>query len=206
MVEYFNDLAANSFLRYSLIAGLIASVSFGVVGTYVVARRITYIAGAVAHCALGGIGVALYAQKVLGWEWCDPIYGALAVSVSAALVIGWVTLRGSEREDTIIGALWATGMAIGFLFIQKIPGTVSTTTWLFGDINIVSSTIGDRQPTRSRVLPDHVNCHHPVHDVHHLWPGHQLQRGDGHRADDHPDCGGCVFRIAIAPTPCHEVG
>ncbi|MFT4547606.1 MAG: zinc transport system permease protein [Verrucomicrobiales bacterium] len=140
MVEYFNDLAANSFLRYSLIAGLIASVSFGVVGTYVVARRITYIAGAVAHCALGGIGVALYAQKVLGWEWCDPIYGALAVSVSAALVIGWVTLRGSEREDTIIGALWATGMAIGFLFIQKIPGTVSTTTWLFGDINIVSST------------------------------------------------------------------
>ena len=59
MVEYFNDLAANSFLRYSLIAGLIASVSFGVVGTYVVARRITYIAGGVAHCALGVIGAAL---------------------------------------------------------------------------------------------------------------------------------------------------
>jgi zinc transport system permease protein len=51
-----------------------------------------------------------------------------------------VTLRGSEREDTIIGALWATGMAIGFLFIQKIPGTVSTTSYLFGDINIVSAT------------------------------------------------------------------
>lgn len=140
MVEYLNDLAANSFLRYSLIAGLVASVSFGVVGTYVVARRITYIAGAVAHCALGGIGAALYAQKVLGWSWCDPVYGALVVSVAAALIIGWVTLRGSEREDTIIGALWATGMAIGFLFIQKTPGTVNTTTYLFGDINIVSST------------------------------------------------------------------
>jgi zinc transport system permease protein len=140
MVEYFNDLAGNSFLRYSLIAGLIASISFGVVGTYVVARRITYIAGAIAHCALGGIGAALYAQKVLGWAWCDPIYGALVVSVASALVIGCVTLRGSEREDTIIGALWATGMAIGFLFIQKIPGTVSTTTYLFGDINIVSAT------------------------------------------------------------------
>lgn len=140
MVEYFNDLAANSFLRYSLIAGLIASVSFGVVGTYVVARRITYIAGAVAHCALGGIGAALYAQKVLGWGWCDPIYGALVVSVASALIIGCVTLRGSEREDTIIGALWATGMAVGFLCIQKTPGTVSTTTYLFGDINIVSAT------------------------------------------------------------------
>ena len=140
MAEYLNDLAANSFLRYSLIAGIIASVSFGVIGTYVVARRITYIAGAVAHCALGGIGAALYAQRVLGWKWCDPVLGALVVSVSAALVIGIVTLRGSEREDTIIGALWATGMAIGFLFIQKIPGTVSTTTYLFGDINIVSET------------------------------------------------------------------
>ena len=140
MIEYFNDLGAHSFLRYSLIAGLIASVSFGVVGTYVVARRITYIAGAVAHCALGGIGSGLYAQRVLGWEWCDPVYGALLVSVAAALVIGWVTLRGSEREDTIIGALWATGMAAGFLFIQKIPGTVNTTTYLFGDINIVSAT------------------------------------------------------------------
>ncbi len=140
MVEYLDALAANSFLRYSLIAGLIASISFGVVGTYVVARRITYIAGAVAHCALGGIGAALYAQRVLGWAWCDPVYGALVVSVSAALVIGWVTLRGSEREDTIIGALWAIGMAIGFLFIQKSPGTVNTTTYLFGDINIVSAT------------------------------------------------------------------
>jgi zinc transport system permease protein len=128
------------FFQRALVAGLLASVSFGVVGTYVVARRITYIAGAVAHCALGGIGLALYAQKVLGWEWCDPVYGALVVSVGAALIIGWVTLRGSEREDTIIGALWATGMAIGFLFIQKIPGTVSTTTYLFGDINIVSAT------------------------------------------------------------------
>jgi len=140
MVEYFHDLAAHSFLRYSLIAGLIASISFGVVGTYVVARRITYIAGAIAHCALGGIGAAIYARKVLGWAWCDPVYGALVVSVGAALIIGWVSLRGSEREDTIIGALWATGMAVGFLFIQKTPGTVSTTTYLFGDINIVSST------------------------------------------------------------------
>ena len=140
MAEYLRDLAANSFLRYSLIAGLIASVSFGVIGTYVVARRITYIAGAVAHCALGGIGAALYAQRVLGWEWCDPVYGALLVSITAALIIGAVTLKGSEREDTIIGALWATGMAIGFLFIKMIPGTVSTTSFLFGNINIVSQT------------------------------------------------------------------
>ena len=143
MVEYLQALGdpSNGFLRYSLIAGLLASISFGVVGTYVVARRITYIAGAVAHCALGGIGAALYAQKVLRWDWCDPVYGALVVSLAAALVIGWVTLRGSEREDTVIGALWATGMAAGLLFIQRIPqGYVNTHTYLFGDINIVSRT------------------------------------------------------------------
>lgn len=131
----------NGFLRHALLAGLLASVSFGIVGTYVVTKRITYIAGAIAHCALGGIGFALFARHELGWENFDPLHGALIASLASALLIGTVVLSRSEREDTVIGATWATGMATGFLFVKMVRrGGVSIESWLFGDINFVSRT------------------------------------------------------------------
>jgi len=131
----------NGFMRNALLAGLLASVSFGIVGTYVVTKRIASIAGAIAHCALGGIGFGLYAQYELGWARFDPIYGALIAAVGSALLIGAVVLSGSEREDTIIGAVWATGMAIGFLLIKKVRSNqANLESWLFGDINFVGAT------------------------------------------------------------------
>jgi zinc transport system permease protein len=129
------------FLRYALAAGLLASLSFGIVGTYVVTKRITYIAGAIAHCALGGIGFGLYAKHELGWHWFDPLYGAIIAAVISSLIIGTVVLTRSEREDTVIGATWAVGMAVGFLFIKMVRTvTVNIESWLFGDINFVSSS------------------------------------------------------------------
>ena len=129
----------NGFLRHALIAGLLAGVSFGMVGTYVVTKRITYIAGAIAHCALGGIGFALFARYELGWENFDPLHGALIAALGSALLIGTVVLSRSEREDTVIGATWATGMATGFMFVKMVRrGGVSIESWLFGDINFVS--------------------------------------------------------------------
>ena len=131
----------NGFLRNAVIAGLLASVSFGIVGTYVVTKRITYIAGAIAHCALGGIGFALYARHELGWESFDPLHGALIAALASALLIGTVVLSRSEREDTVIGATWATGMATGFMFVKMVRrGGVNIESWLFGDINFVSKT------------------------------------------------------------------
>jgi zinc transport system permease protein len=137
MAEIFEALSS-PFFRAAFLAGLIASVSFGIVGSYVVTKRITAIAGAIAHCALGGIGLALYAQRVLGWAWCDPMLGALVFAVGSAMVIGVISLKQSEREDTVIGALWAAGMAIGILAIKKIPGFVRLDSWLFGDMTIVT--------------------------------------------------------------------
>ncbi|OPZ22568.1 MAG: Manganese transport system membrane protein MntB [candidate division BRC1 bacterium ADurb.BinA364] len=126
-----------AFLRYSLVAGILASVSFGVVGTYVVARRISAIAGAIAHCVLGGIGAALWAQKVLGWRWCDPLWGAIASALLAAVLIGAASLMARQREDTIIGAMWAVGMAVGLLFLAKTPGYVDPMSYLFGNILLI---------------------------------------------------------------------
>jgi zinc transport system permease protein len=126
------------FVRYALIAGLLASVAFGIIGTYVVTRRISYIAGAISHSILGGIGLALYLQKAVGLAWFHEMYGAVAAALLAALVIGLVSMYAREREDTVIGALWVTGMAVGVLFIAKTPGYVDAMSYLFGNILMIT--------------------------------------------------------------------
>ncbi len=77
MIDFFQALREFAFLRYALIVGLLASVSLGIVGSYVVTRRITYIAAAISHCVLGGIGAAYYLNVARGLAWCNPLYGAL---------------------------------------------------------------------------------------------------------------------------------
>jgi zinc transport system permease protein len=140
MIEFIDALARYPFLQNALLAGLLASVACGVVGTYVVVRRITYIAGGIAHCVLGGIGAAVYAQRVLGWTAVTPLAGAIAAALAAALVIGIVSLRAKQSEDTVIGALWAIGMAVGVLFIARTPGYAQDLLgYLFGNILMVTS-------------------------------------------------------------------
>jgi zinc transport system permease protein len=136
MIEFFRALfdADVPFLRYALLSGLLASVAFGIVGSYVVTRRIASIAGAISHSVLGGIGAALYAQRALGWGWCHPMLGAVAAALLSAAIIGYVSLRAKEREDTAIGALWSIGMAVGLLFIARTPGYVDAMSYLFGNI------------------------------------------------------------------------
>jgi len=136
-MEFLAAVAEYSFLRNALLAGVLAGVACGVVGSYVVVRRITYIAGAIAHCVLGGLGVARYLQIVYGWP-VQPMLGAVVAAVAAAVTIGLVTLHVREREDTIIGAVWAIGMAIGILFIALTPGYhEDLMSYLFGNILLV---------------------------------------------------------------------
>ena len=126
------------FLRYALITGLLASVSFGVIGTFVVVRRITYIAGAISHCVLAGIGAGLYLQTVVGIPWISPVRGAVLVALLAALVLAQVSKKAGQREDSVIGALWAGGMSVGFLFIAVTPGYFDPMSYLFGNILLIS--------------------------------------------------------------------
>jgi zinc transport system permease protein len=136
--EFFDALVHQAFMRHALLAGLLASVACGVIGTYVVTRRITVIAGSLAHCVLGGMGAAYYFRAVHGWEWLHPLHGAIAAAILAALIIGWVRLSGNEREDTVISALWAIGMAVGVMFITNTPSyKTDLLTYLFGNIVLV---------------------------------------------------------------------
>ena len=140
MIEFVNALFHHSFLRHALLAGVLASVACGIVGTYVVTRRITYIGGGIAHSVLGGMGVAYYLSVVYRWNGLQPIYGAIVAALISAIIIGLVSLKARQREDTVIGALWAVGMAVGIIFIAKTPGyNQDLMSYLFGNILMVTT-------------------------------------------------------------------
>jgi zinc transport system permease protein len=141
MLEFFQALRDPdiAFLRYALYAGLLAGIAFGIIGSYVVVKRISYLAGAIAHCVLGGIGAALYLQQVHGLAWADPMLGALFSALTAALILGLVSIYAHEREDTVISALWVLGMAIGIILIAKTPGYTDPMSYLFGNILMITS-------------------------------------------------------------------
>ena len=119
-------------MQNALITGILASLACGIVGTYVVVRKIGYIAGGISHAILGGMGIAYFLGK-------SPIYGAIVSALIAAIVIGLVSLRAKENEDTIISAIWAVGMALGVIFIARTPGyNTDLMSYLFGNILMVS--------------------------------------------------------------------
>ncbi len=126
------------FVRNALLAGILSSVLFGVLGSVVTVKRIAGLAGAISHAVLGGIGLALFlAAKGLA-PGLPPIAGALAFAVLSAGLIGVVSLKAKQREDTVINAIWAVGMSIGVLFIAKTPGYADPMSYLFGNILLIS--------------------------------------------------------------------
>ncbi|HDR15956.1 MAG TPA: metal ABC transporter permease [Desulfobacteraceae bacterium] len=140
MVEFVSDVFVHRFLQYALLTGLLAGIACGVIGSYVVTRRITYIAGGISHSVLAGMGAAGYLSAVHGCEWLSPLHGAVVAALCAAMLIGYVSLHARQREDTVIGAVWAVGMAAGILFISKTPGYhEDLMSYLFGNILMVSS-------------------------------------------------------------------
>ena len=123
----------------ALAAAILASIACGIVGTYVTVRRITYIAGAIAHCTLGGMGAAWYLHTELGLHFITPLTGAVFSALVAALIIAYLQARSNMRQDTILSAVWAIGMAIGLIFISKTSGyNEDLMSYLFGDILMVS--------------------------------------------------------------------
>ena len=140
MTEFFEALinANFPFLRNALFAGLLSSLLFGILGSVVTVRRIGSLAGAVSHAVLGGIGMALYLSSTVipGFP---PVAGALVFAVLSAVVIGLVSLKAKQREDTVINAVWVIGMSLGIIFMAKTPGYVDPTTWLFGNILFISN-------------------------------------------------------------------
>ncbi|MDD5127078.1 MAG: metal ABC transporter permease [Dehalococcoidales bacterium] len=122
------EILQYDFMRNALIAGLLASIACGIVGAYVVTKKMVFISGGIAHAAFGGIGLGY----LLG---ISPVLGALFFTTTAGLGMGLITRRTKLPEDTAIGILWAMGMALGVIFIGLSPGYAPDLfSYLFGNI------------------------------------------------------------------------
>lgn len=130
----------NIFLITALFAALLASFASGIVGSYIVVKRIVFLAGSISHSVLGGMGLFLYLSKKFHLPFLTPLLGACFAAISSAYLIGWIHLKYKEREDTVIAALWALGMSLGVIFISLSPGyNVELMHFLFGNILWTSS-------------------------------------------------------------------
>jgi len=128
MSESILDLFKYSFFTNSLLAALLASITCGIAGTYIVARRMVFISGGITHASFGGIGIAWF----LG---LNPVAGAAVFSILSAIGIEFVSSRSNIREDSAIGILWSLGMALGIIFIFLTPGYApNLMSYLFGSI------------------------------------------------------------------------
>jgi zinc transport system permease protein len=132
MFSELSTLLSYSFINNALLAALLASISCGIAGTYIVARRKVFIAGGITHSSFGGIGLGYY----LG---INPVTGGIVFGLLSALGIELVSKKTEIREDSAIGIIWSFGMAVGIIFIHLTPGYApNLMTFLFGNILTVS--------------------------------------------------------------------
>ncbi len=129
------ELFQYNFFQHALIGSLFASIACGIIGTYIVTRRLVFISGGITHASFGGVGIGLYTGL-------SPILAAAIFSVLSAFGVEWLSKRKDMREDSAIAVLWTLGMAIGIIFSFLAPGfTPDLSAFLFG--NILTITQGD---------------------------------------------------------------
>ena len=131
ILELFNY----TFFQHALLGSLFASIACGIIGTYIVTRRLVFISGGITHASFGGIGIGLYTG-------ISPILAAAIFSVLSAFGVEWLSKRKDMREDSAIAVFWTFGMAIGIIFSFLAPGfTPDLSAFLFG--NILTITLAD---------------------------------------------------------------
>jgi zinc transport system permease protein len=133
MNEFYTALNEYTFLQNAIIACMLASIGCGVIGSYVVVKKISFLTGGIAHSVLAGMGMAYFYNA-------SPILGAIIAALFSSMLIGWINLRWKEHEDVLIAAFWSAGMAIGILFLSRTPGyNVDLMSYLFGNILLITS-------------------------------------------------------------------
>lgn len=129
------ELLNYTFFQHALLGSLFASIACGIIGTYIVTRRLVFISGGITHASFGGIGIGLYTG-------ISPILSAAIFSVLSAFGVEWLSKRKDMREDSAIAVFWTFGMAIGIIFSFLSPNfTPDLSSFLFG--NILTITLAD---------------------------------------------------------------
>lgn len=116
----FIELFSLPFVQRMFLAGILASISCGLIGSLIVVKRVVFLSGGIAHATFGGIGLAYYVQYTMSWMWLDPLIGALIFAVLTAGIMSLPVVKSRLREDSTIGVLWVIGMALGVLFLNAV--------------------------------------------------------------------------------------
>ena len=128
------ELLTYTFFQNAIIGSLLASILCGIVGTYIVTRRLVFISGGITHASFGGIGLGVYFG-------INPVVSALAFAVASALGVQWLSHRGDVREDSTIAFFWTLGMSVGIICCFLTPGFMpDLPSFLFGSILAIDST------------------------------------------------------------------
>ena len=126
------ELLEYTFFQNALLCTILIGVSCGLIGTYIVAKRMVFISGGITHASFGGLGLAYF----LG---LSPLLGAAVFALAAAFCILYLSDNKRFKEDSLIGIFWSAGMAIGVLFIYLTPGYApNLLSYLFGTILTVT--------------------------------------------------------------------
>lgn len=129
------EMLSFDFMQNALVAGLLVAVACGVMGSFVVVNRLSGVAGGVAHASYGGVGLACF----FGFS---PMLGSLGFALFCALLMGFLTWRDRDRADTLIGVIWAVGMALGVILTDLTPGySGDMMSFLFGSILTVPTEL-----------------------------------------------------------------
>ena len=127
------ELLSYSFFQYALLGVVMLSVVAGILGCYIVTRRLVSISGGITHSCFGGLGLGYY----LGWS---PVGLATVFAIASALGVQLLSRSGKVREDSAVAVIWAAGMAIGVTFVFMTPGAVpELNSFLFGNILTITA-------------------------------------------------------------------
>ena len=128
------ELLQYTFFQHALLGSLLASIACGLVGTYIVTRRLVFISGGLTHASFGGIGLGLYTG-------IPPILSAAVFAVLSAFGVEWLSKRKDMREDSAIAVFWTLGMALGIMFTFLSPGFApDLSAYLFGNILTITAS------------------------------------------------------------------
>jgi zinc transport system permease protein len=128
------ELLNYKFFQNAITGSILASIACGIIGTYIVVRRLVFISGGITHASLGGLGLGFY----LG---INPILAAAVFSVLSALGIEWLSSKQDVRKDSAIAVFWSLGMAVGIIFIFLKAGFApNLSEYLFGNILTITQT------------------------------------------------------------------
>src|SRR5690625_483070 len=138
MIEHFLQF---EFLRHTFYTGLLIGLIAPLLGTFLVVRRLSFLADALSHVTLAGIAFGLFMEKRLLLTFLSPMYSGMAFTVIGAVFIEKLRSIYKSYQELGIPIVLSGGVGLSVIFIALAKGfNQDLFTYLFGSVSAVSAT------------------------------------------------------------------